>query len=149
MADMKRAGCEVIMWGVESFSQHVLDSVRKGIKVEDIWHTLRTAKAAGIKNWVFTMVGNYREGPEDIAITEAAMAEAYAEGLVDYRQTTVVTPMPGTELWDMAQEEGWLVAPPEGGAHMNQVYADTPWLTGQQIRDGINRIAAACPVGSN
>jgi transcription elongation factor GreA len=98
MADFYRAGCRVMMWGIESFSQKVLDAIKKGTTPDDIWHTLRVAKAAGIKNWAFTMIGNYGETLEDLAITADALGKAYREGLIDYRQTTVVTALPGTEL---------------------------------------------------
>ena len=84
---MKRAGCELIMWGVESFSQNVLDNVKKNNTPADIWYSLELAKEAGIKNCVFTIIGSYKETDEDLAITAAALKKGYENRLIDYRQT--------------------------------------------------------------
>ena len=56
------------------------------------------------------------------------------EGLVQYRQVTVCTPVPGTPLYDRAKAEGWLCEPPEGGPQMAQVYNATPWLKEREIK---------------
>lgn len=146
MADLHRAGCRVVMWGVESFSQSVLDANRKGTSVADIWHSLRTAKQAGIANWVFSMVGLYGETDADAALTAAGLEQGYAEGLIDYRQTTVTTVMPGTELHKRAVAEGWYVPSPESGPQMNQVYTSTPWMTAERIGYWVRRYSEVCPV---
>lgn len=146
--DLSDAGCEVIMWGVESFSQKVLKAIKKDTTVADIWHSLYAAKEAGIKNWVFTMIGNLEETEEDLKETALALRKAYDEGLIDYRQTTVVTALPGTELYDRQVAEGWYKAPPESGPQMHQVYSDTPWLTGGQIGKWLQVFAQVCPVGN-
>ena len=104
IADMRRAGCHTVFWGVESFSPKVLKAMRKGTSMADIWHTLRVARAGGLNNAVFTMLGNYLETDEDLEMTADALKQAYDEGLVQSRQTTTCTPMEGTELARMAQE---------------------------------------------
>ena len=134
LAAMAKAGCKAIMWGVESFSQRVLDAMHKGTTEADIWHTLRAAKSAGIGNWLFLMVGNYGETAADLAYTHARLREAMREGLVQWRQVTVCTPMPGTPLYETAAREGWLVEAPETGSQMHQVYQPTPWLSARDIR---------------
>lgn len=144
--DLYRGGCRVVMWGVESFSPRVLRAIRKGTTPEDIWHTLRTAKAAGLRNWVFTMVGNLEEGDAELAETAKALRDAYREGLVDYRQTTVVTPLPGTELEAIQKRDGWYAEPPESGPQMHQAYAPTPWLSAERIAYWVRKFDEACPV---
>jgi len=131
---MRRAGCRVVMWGVESFSQRILDAMKKGTTTDDIWHTLRTARAAGLENWIYLMVGNYQETATDLLLTLHEFEKAIAEGLVQHRQVTVVTPLPGTPLHEAAAAEGWLHEAPETGRQMHQVYMDTPWLTGREQR---------------
>jgi len=138
-----KGGCRVVMWGVESFSQRVLDAVQKDISVDDIWYTLRLAKECGIKNWVFTMIGNYRETEEDLAVTAAALRYGRKEGLVDYRQTTIATALPGSKLWEIQKEEGWWSKPP---VNMGQVYMDTPWLTKRQMLKWVAEFDRVCPV---
>lgn len=131
---MYDAGCRAIMWGIESFSERVLKAIKKGTSEEDIWHTLRLAHEVGIGNWLFLMVGNYTETAQDLAYTKAALERASAEGLAQWRQVTVCSPVPGTELYRLAQEEGWLVEQPETQAQMAEAYAPTPWLSTRELR---------------
>lgn len=144
---MQRAGCRAVMWGVESFSQKVLSTLGKGTTVEDNWHTLRLAASIGIRNFVFTMIGNAEEGEDELAETARALGQAYKEGLVQYRQTTVVTAVPHTKLWHRQKREGWYHEPPEAGPQMHQVYQDTPWLTGERIAYWRQKFDEVCPVG--
>lgn len=131
MEAMYDMGFRAIMWGVESFSDKVLKLMKKGTTEEDIWHTLRVAKDAGIKNWLFLMVGNYGETEQDLQYTYNAVEKA--RDLFEWKQVTVCTPMPGTELWELAEKEGWATKPPEEGPQMHQVFAGTPWLSERQI----------------
>ena len=118
MADLKRAGCTTVFWGVESFSDRILKAVHKGATTTDIWHTLRVARAAGIENAVFTMVGNYQETDADLELTCAGLKAAYDEGLIQMRQTTICTPMEGTKLAEYAAAEGWYQEAPDFGPQM-------------------------------
>ena len=146
MRDLKRAGCRAVFWGVESFSLKILKAIRKATKPEDIWHTLRTAHEADIENGIFTMVGNYQETEADLQITVDEMGKAYNEGLIQYRQTTVCTPMPGTELARLAQAEGWYVEAPNGGRQTMQVTGNgTLWLSRAQIEKWQRKFEEACP----
>lgn len=144
MADLKRAGCGYVFWGVESFSERVLKTMRKGIKQDDIWHTLRLAREAGINNALFTMIGNYGETEDDLAETERCLKRAYSEGLVQMRQTTICTPMEGTELGRRAQAEGWFTEAPDFGPQMLQ-HSPTPWLPADRMDYWMRRFADACP----
>jgi radical SAM superfamily enzyme YgiQ (UPF0313 family) len=145
MRDCKRAGCHTIFWGVESFSQRILDAIKKGITPDDIWHTLRTAREAGINNAVFTMIGNYQETDADLELTMLGLKAAYDEGLVQMRQTTICTPMAGTKLAEYAKAEGWYSEAPDFGPQMLQ-HAPTPWLPVERMRYWQERINEACPV---
>lgn len=147
MRDVKRAGCRAVFWGLESFSEKVLKAVKKHTSEEDIWHTLRIAREAGIENGVFTMIGNYQETEDDLAYTAEALHRAFEEGLIQYRQTTVCTAMPGTELERIQRAEGWYTEAPNGGRQMLQVFASTPWLSAEQIVKWQAKFMEACPVG--
>lgn len=52
-----RSGARVIMWGVESGSQRVLDAMRKGTRTEDMERVLRDSHRAGIWNLLFVLFG--------------------------------------------------------------------------------------------
>lgn len=145
LRDCRRAGCRVMMWGIESFSPRVLKAVRKATTPAGIWTTLRRSKEAGIRNWAFTMVGNIEETEDDLAETARCLAAAYREGLIDYRQTTVVTALPGTELERMQKHGGWYTQPPDTGAQMHQVFTDTPWLKADRIQYWLRKFDEVCP----
>jgi len=146
LLDMKRAGCKLILWGVESFSQDVLDAVKKRLTPEDIWHSLRLAKEVGIKNNVFIIVGNYKETEKDLQITEDALRKAYNEGLIDYRQSFTAQIMPGTEMETIAKRDGWYEPPTFGGMKNNyNRKVDMPWLKVAKINEWKQRLEAACP----
>ena len=145
MGHVKRAGCKVIFWGLESFSESVLRAIKKRITEQDIWHTLRVSHEAGIENAVFTMVGNYKETVADLEYTYNKLKQAHRDGLIQYRQTTVCTGMPGTPLEKIMKEEGWWVEPPDYGPQMAQVYQPTPWLTINEIKYWAQKFTETCP----
>ena len=146
LRDLRRAGCHTVFWGVESFSPKVLQAMRKGTTPDDIWHTLRLARDAGINNALFTMIGNYGETDDDLALTAEALGQAYREGLVQLRQTTICTPMEGTPLAVMAQAEGWYQPAPDFGPQMLQ-HSPTPWLSVERMQYWQRRFWDVCPVG--
>jgi len=52
-----RSGGRVIMWGVESASQRILNLMRKGTRIEEVERVLQCAKRAGLMNLIFIMFG--------------------------------------------------------------------------------------------
>lgn len=148
IADMRRAGCHTVFWGVESFSPKVLKAMKKGTSLDDIWHTLRVSRAGGMNNAVFTMLGNYQETDEDLEMTADALKQAYDEGLVQSRQTTTCTPMEGTELARLAIAEGWYTPAPDFGPQMLQ-HSPTPWLSVERMHYWRRKFDEVCPVGLN
>jgi radical SAM superfamily enzyme YgiQ (UPF0313 family) len=148
LEDAKRAGCRSIFWGVESFSQKVLNAMHKGITEEDIWHTLRLSKEVGIESGLFTMIGNYMETEEDLEYTCQQIKKCYDEDLIEYRQTTVCTAMPGTELYDIQVAEGSYVEAPTKGTVMQEIYNSTRYLTKEQIEYWQKRFYETGPLGT-
>ena len=146
LKDVRRTGIQTIFWGVESFSQKVLDAMKKHLKVEDIWHTLRLSKEAGINNGIFVMIGNYLEDDSDVAITAAGLEMAYKEGLIDYRQSTICTVMEGTEFENIQKREGWFVEREFGGRDLRHTVS-TPWLSARRMEYWQAYMDQVCPVG--
>lgn len=145
MKEAKRAGINTVFWGVESLSQRVLDAIKKHITDEDVWRTLEAAKIAGIRNGLYVQVGQYQEDEKDLRITEQALKSLYRNGLVDYMNVFVTNVMPGTELHQLAIEEGWYQPLPDGWREMKKAIFDTPWLSKEKITTWRGRYRAACP----
>ena len=61
MVKMKQAGCHLIIPGIESGSQEILNSIRKGTTLEQVERYMSDAKRAGMMVHACYMVGNKGE----------------------------------------------------------------------------------------
>jgi hypothetical protein len=66
LAHSHRNGCRLILFGVESFNQRLLNVIRKGIRRSEVFRTLHDAHAAGIRSWIWLISGLPTETPEEL-----------------------------------------------------------------------------------
>ena len=99
---MRRAGFRWIWWGVESGSDKVLKIIKKDITVSEIKRAFKLAKQADLKSLMFIMVGFPGETKEDVMLS----AKLVKEIKPDRAHFHIVTPLPGSELWDWAYKNG-------------------------------------------
>jgi len=104
LREMKRAGCHYIKYGVESGSQEMLDTMKKGITLEDVRRAFKLTRKVGIKTQAFFLLGLPGETHETVKKT----IDFAKEIKPDSAQFAVVIPHPGTELYDVCLEKGWL-----------------------------------------
>ena len=104
LAAMKRAGCWQIDYGIESGSQRILDTLRKGITREQALRALRWTRDAGIQTKGYFMLGSPGETPETIHETIAFAREA----ALDSFQVSFFTPFPGSPVYDEIAAHGVL-----------------------------------------
>ena len=100
---MARAGCRWISWGIESANDAVLKAAAKGYRKERAAQAVGWAKAAGIRNWGFFIIGLPGE-------TEGSIRETirYAKALpLDIALFHIAAPYPGTPFFDEAARNGW------------------------------------------
>ncbi|MCA9429339.1 MAG: radical SAM protein, partial [Candidatus Omnitrophica bacterium] len=102
---MKEAGCELISFGVESGNPEILESTKKGITLDQVREGVGAAKRAGIMTFCYFIIGLPGETEETIQDTIDFAKELDP----DYCNFHVATPFPGTELYEQAKREGWLV----------------------------------------
>ena len=100
---MKRAGCSMIAYGVESGNQKGLDYLNKGTKVGQIREAFELTRSAGIKPMGYFVLGIPVETFED----EINTIEFAKEIRAAYAQFSVLSPTPGTRLYDDAVRMGW------------------------------------------
>jgi anaerobic magnesium-protoporphyrin IX monomethyl ester cyclase len=104
LALMKRAGCFMIAWGLESGSEAVLKRARKGTTVQRIEETIVASHKVGIKNWGYFIIGLPGETEETIQQTIALSKRIP----VDIALFHIATPYPGTPFYYEAVENGWI-----------------------------------------
>ena len=127
---MKEAGFTILMWGLESGSQRVLDEgIKKNLLVEDSEWCLRTAHEIGLINFGFLMVQNIGETWEDVLQTASFLKRG--KSYLPYSQVTIATPYPGSELHDRAVGGGW-IKNPQTIKDTYHPLMDTPWMTAEE-----------------
>lgn len=103
---MRRAGCWIMAFGVESGDQQTLDRVRKHARVEDAHRAVRLCREAGIKSSVYLLMGL----PWDTADSLAAQARFACALDPDVLEIFYPYPFPGTELREECVRLGLLGA---------------------------------------
>ncbi|MBS3095470.1 cobalamin-dependent protein [Candidatus Woesearchaeota archaeon] len=99
---LKNAGCYQISIGVESGNQNVLDTVNKGIKLEDIRRAVKLAKKAGIDIQGYFMLGLPADTRESMQDTINFAKELN----LDKVKFAITTPFPGTMLYYEYEKKG-------------------------------------------
>jgi len=103
---MKRAGCWLISWGIESASDDILRHVHKGTDQTKIERALRWSHEAGIWNWGFFILGLPGETEETIQQT-IALAKKLPLELALFH---IAAPYPGTPFFFEVVRNGWFRA---------------------------------------
>ncbi len=93
---MYDTGCRMLEFGVETGSQKVLDSIKKGITVDEIRQGFDNAKRAGMKTKAFFMVGLPAEGPMELKES----IELAKEINPHYLWLSIFLPLPGSEIYE-------------------------------------------------
>ena len=93
---MGDSGCVGIAYGMESGNQPILDSIKKGITLEQISDAVRWTKEAGIHVTGYFILGLPAENKGTI---EATLSFARKLNL-DFYGFSLATPLPGTELYN-------------------------------------------------
>ncbi len=98
---MKEAGCWLISYGVESGSQEVLDTAKKGYNLRQVEEAFAWTRKAGIKTHAYFMIGLPGETEETVE-RSIALALHLRPYTTSWGGTVI---FPGTELEEMAGSE--------------------------------------------
>jgi radical SAM superfamily enzyme YgiQ (UPF0313 family) len=105
LVKMKEAGCISVWFGVESGSQQVLDAMKKGISIEQTVRVFGWVRELGLKP-VPNVVLGFPGETKETAWKTIKFIERISPGDVGFYN--VATPFPGTPLYDLVKENGWL-----------------------------------------
>ncbi|MEM1531631.1 MAG: radical SAM protein [Nitrososphaerota archaeon] len=102
---MRKAGCWIVYLGIESASQEILNKTGKRITVDQVIKAVKTLKEAGIK-----VLGSFILGFPEETVKTAEQTIALAKKLdLDYAQFSILTPYPGTSLYEYAKKNDMLL----------------------------------------
>ena len=99
---MKKAGCWVIGFGIESGNQEMLDKMKKRAKVEDAEKALALCKKYAVKTYGLFLIGLPWETRETVQQT-IDFAKKIEPSFLDFN---IAYPLPGTEYYRIAKEMG-------------------------------------------
>lgn len=96
---LHRAGCAEAWLGAESGAQAVLDSMDKGITVEETRAAVRRLRARGVRVGLFLQFGYPGEGWREIQATRALVRDVDPDDI----GISVSYPLPGTRFYERVQ----------------------------------------------
>ena len=98
---LKRAGCAEVWMGVESGSQEILDSMDKGLRVEEVFEARAHLKEAGIRACYFLQFGYpgefWRQIEQTVSLVRATRPDDIG--------ISVSYPLPNTRFYEKVQAE--------------------------------------------
>lgn len=100
VAKMAQANMRVVFIGIEAATQAALDRMNKKTRIEDIYRACRILEENGILIWAGNIVGNLDDTYGDVE----ALIGMNMELPIDISDFTVITPWPGTDLYQFAIE---------------------------------------------
>ena len=98
---MYAANMRVVFIGIEAATQESLDKMKKKTKLDDIYNACRILEEKGMMIWGGHIIGNLNDKYEDVE----ALIDLSKSLPIDIAQFTVITPYPGTELYETAKEK--------------------------------------------
>jgi len=101
---MKKTGCWMVMVGIESGNQQILDTIKKKFKLEQAKELCNWCKEAGLMVHPNFIIGHPGETEDTIEQTINFARKLYSH----YLLFTLMVPYPGTELWNTAEKYGKL-----------------------------------------
>lgn len=101
---MKRSGCWLINYGIESGNQGILDAAQKGTRLEQIEKAVSMTRRAGIQSKGYFILGLPGETEETMKNTIR-----FAKALpLDDISVFMLTPFPGSKMYEIARDHGTL-----------------------------------------
>lgn len=99
---LKKAGCQGIHYGIEAGTEKVLKILNKGISIDHARKVFSLTRKYKIPILAYFMIGNPKETLDDIHTTFKVMKSLKP----DYVHITILTPFPGTKIYQDGLEQG-------------------------------------------
>ncbi|MCP6718257.1 MAG: B12-binding domain-containing radical SAM protein [Patescibacteria group bacterium] len=133
---MKKAGCWMIAYGIESGSPEILKKCEKEATVEQAEKTVKLTHENGIKVYGYFIIGLLGETQKTIQET----IEFSKKLPITFAIFHIASPYPGTKFYQQVKEKGWLVS--EKWENIDQgrnAPIHYPQLSGKEIMAGTKK----------
>lgn len=104
LSQMKKAGCWMIAYGIESGNQKILNRNYKGFTLADVQKAVKQTKKAGIATYAMLVLGLPGETKKTIEKTFKFIEKLNP----DYVQYCVAVPFPNTPFFEEYKKKGWI-----------------------------------------
>jgi anaerobic magnesium-protoporphyrin IX monomethyl ester cyclase len=120
---LRRSGLNWVLLGVENPEPATLTNFRKGIVPEDARQAVKLLKENGIFAHTMFIIGNRKDTVQSIS-----QVREFAQELdPDFVMFGILTPFPGTEIYEEAKRNGWIED--SNWSHYDMVHAIMPTET--------------------
>jgi len=130
-AAMKKAGCHQVLIGVESGDDEILKNIRKTIHRDRTKQSIAIARKYGIESRCAFIFGNMGDTLETMQRTLDYSIELDPDlGLYN-----ISTPYPGTQLFQWAKDNGYLVTEEWSEYELSRFLLDLPTVSEKEVFD--------------
>lgn len=120
---LRKSGLNWVLLGVENSNPQTLQGFRKGITSSDAKTAVKLLKENGIFAHAMLIIGNRKDTQRSIQ-----QISDFANDLdPDFVMFGILTPFPGTEIYDEAERNGWIED--RNWAHYDMIHAIMPTET--------------------
>jgi len=128
---MRKAGNRWFLVGLESHSSTTLAAFNKGIRPEDAKKSIKLLKKSGIFAQATLIIGERKDTAESIA----DLREFVSDVDPDLAIFMILTPFPGTELYETANRNGWIEDNNWANYDMAHAVMPTETLTRKEVQE--------------
>ncbi|MCM1451230.1 MAG: B12-binding domain-containing radical SAM protein [Clostridium sp.] len=100
------SGCAYVDLGIESFDDEILKYIKKGISSKDIYRAIKLLQKYKVPVKLNVLIGTCPLETKETIKNTVSQAKKLK---VDQLMVNIVSPFPGTELYDLAIKNGWIV----------------------------------------
>jgi anaerobic magnesium-protoporphyrin IX monomethyl ester cyclase len=135
---MNRAGCEWMLFGVESADEGILQTVKKGFTPEQVRRGVKIASEAGINvfnSFILGLPGETR----DTALKSLAFGDELYHTYGAKYGFHMLSPLPGTEVYERAEEYGIHILSRNWARYnANEPITETETMSREMVKEAIS-----------